>query len=148
MHRPPDSHPKNSFPAERLILDDRLSKTVGCRLTSSISIRVYTATVRLNGVFLSLPLYNLGWNRSMAIVFRFERRKKNGLERNIFYFFLWIDGRRFAFQSKSQQPNIVRLSDTIRFPNFLFYFFQNTGLCAATNLGCIIFTSGCCGGGI
>jgi hypothetical protein len=68
--------------------------------------------------FFSLYPCNLGWNRSMAIVFDLKEEKKNGLERNIFYL-CGSMGEGFSFQSKSQQPNTVRDSDTIRFPNFI-----------------------------
>jgi hypothetical protein len=68
--------------------------------------------------FFSLYPCNLGWNRSMAIVFDLKEEKRMAWKE---IFFTCVDrwAKVFSFQSKSQQPNTVRDSDTIRFPNFI-----------------------------
>jgi hypothetical protein len=77
---------------------------------------VYTATVGLNGVFLSTLVTSAGID-PWPLCSIWKKKKEWPGKKS--FLLVWIDGRRFSFQSKSQQPNTVRDSDTIRFPNFI-----------------------------
>lgn len=106
------------------------------------------ATVGLNGVFFYF-LYPCNFRLESIHGHCSIWKKKEWPGKKIFLtsFYVWIDGRRFPFQSKSQQPNTYD-SDTIRFPNFIC---KNTGLCCNQFRMCVcgfIFTSGCGGGNV